>query len=115
MHRFQEAEIGCRPYFTPIHLQPFYRAEFGFKEGDFPVTEFAAGHASIAIPSRNHPRPPHRRGGRLRRRCPQARAGGWRRCSRRTPTLQATLRELSLCARGLALDGRRGTQPRFVS
>ncbi|NLG80195.1 MAG: hypothetical protein GX492_10330 [Firmicutes bacterium] len=53
MRRFQEAGIGCRPYFTPIHLQPFYRAEFGFKEGDFPVTEFA-GRTSIAIPFHNH-------------------------------------------------------------
>ena len=53
MHRFQEAEIGCRPYFTPIHLQPFYRAEFGFKEGDFPVTELA-GRTSIAVPFHNH-------------------------------------------------------------
>lgn len=53
IRRFQEAEIGCRPYFTPIHLQPFYRAEFGFKAGDFPVTELA-GRTSIAIPFHNH-------------------------------------------------------------
>ena len=53
MRRFQEAGIGCRPYFTPIHLQPFYRAEVGLKEGDFPVTEFA-GRTSIAIPFHNH-------------------------------------------------------------
>jgi dTDP-4-amino-4,6-dideoxygalactose transaminase len=24
---------------TPIHLQPYYRERFGFKEGDFPVAE----------------------------------------------------------------------------
>ncbi|NPV51919.1 MAG: DegT/DnrJ/EryC1/StrS family aminotransferase [Firmicutes bacterium] len=53
MKRFQEAGIGCRPYFTPIHLQPFYRAKFGFKEGDFPITELA-GRTSIAIPFHNH-------------------------------------------------------------
>ncbi|MBE3575645.1 MAG: DegT/DnrJ/EryC1/StrS family aminotransferase [Firmicutes bacterium] len=53
MQRFQEAGIGCRPYFTPIHLQPFYRRLFGYKEGDFPVTE-AAGRTSIAIPFHNH-------------------------------------------------------------
>lgn len=41
--------IGCRPYFTPIHLQSFYTEQFGFKEGDFPNTEFA-GRTSIAIP-----------------------------------------------------------------
>ncbi|QGP92693.1 GDP-perosamine synthase [Neomoorella glycerini] len=52
MQRLQAAGIGCRPYFTPIHLQPFYRA-FGYKEGDFPVTE-AAGRTSIAIPFYNN-------------------------------------------------------------
>ncbi|NPV70693.1 MAG: DegT/DnrJ/EryC1/StrS family aminotransferase [Firmicutes bacterium] len=46
-------EIGCRPYFTPIHLQPFYREMFGFKEGDFPITELA-GRTSIAIPFHNN-------------------------------------------------------------
>jgi perosamine synthetase len=48
-----ENGVGCRPYFTPIHLQPFYRQMFGFKEGDFPVTEFA-GRTSIAIPFHNN-------------------------------------------------------------
>jgi perosamine synthetase len=48
-----ENEVGCRPYFTPIHLQPFYRRMFGFTEGDFPVTEFA-GRTSIAIPFHNN-------------------------------------------------------------
>lgn len=50
--------MGCCPDFTPIYLGPFCRAEFGFKEGDFSVTEFAdfaepAGHTSIAIPFQN--------------------------------------------------------------
>jgi perosamine synthetase len=39
-------------YFTPIHLRPFYRKMFGFKEGDFPVTELL-GRTSIAIPFHN--------------------------------------------------------------
>jgi perosamine synthetase len=52
MKRFQEAGIGCRPYFTPIHLQPFYRKQFGYREGDYPATE-AAGRTSIAIPFHN--------------------------------------------------------------
>ena len=52
MTRFQQAEIGCRPYFTPIHLQPYYRQQFGYKEGDYPVTE-EAGRTSIAIPFHN--------------------------------------------------------------
>jgi perosamine synthetase len=41
--------IPTRPYFTPIHLQPFYIDKFGFKEGDFPEAE-AAGKAIIALP-----------------------------------------------------------------
>jgi perosamine synthetase len=53
MKRLIENEVGCRPYFTPIHLQQFYRDQFGYKEGDFPVTE-AWGRTGIAIPFHNH-------------------------------------------------------------
>lgn len=49
MRFLSENGVGCRPYFTPIHLQPFYREMFGFKEGDFRVTELL-GRTSIAIP-----------------------------------------------------------------
>lgn len=41
--------VQCKPYFTPIHLQPFYRKMFGYKEGDFPVTEDVSGR-TIALP-----------------------------------------------------------------
>lgn len=41
--------IDSRPYFPPIHLQPFYRRQFGFREGMFPHTE-AAGRSLIALP-----------------------------------------------------------------
>jgi perosamine synthetase len=41
--------IPSRPYFTPIHLQPFYRQRFGYREGDFPVTE-KLGRTSLALP-----------------------------------------------------------------
>ncbi|MDQ7839610.1 MAG: DegT/DnrJ/EryC1/StrS family aminotransferase [bacterium] len=40
--------VECRPYFTPIHLQPFYR-EMGYQEGMYPVTE-AAGRQCLALP-----------------------------------------------------------------
>lgn len=43
------AGIPSRPYFTPIHLQPFYRNLFGYARGDFPVTE-ALGDVSLALP-----------------------------------------------------------------
>jgi len=41
--------IPSRPYFPPIHLQPFYRADFGFRPGAFPITE-AAGETCLALP-----------------------------------------------------------------
>lgn len=45
------AELGVptRPYFAPIHLQPFYRSMFGFRPGDFPVTERVAA-STLALP-----------------------------------------------------------------
>lgn len=45
--------VECKPYFTPIHLQPFYRKMFEYKEGDFPVTEDAA-ERTIALPFFNN-------------------------------------------------------------
>jgi perosamine synthetase len=45
--------IGCNNYFTPIHLQPFYREKFGYKEGDFPVTE-KISERTIALPFYNN-------------------------------------------------------------
>jgi perosamine synthetase len=41
--------IGSRNYFPPIHLQPLYRNLFGFRSGDFPVTEHVSDR-TIAIP-----------------------------------------------------------------
>lgn len=44
-----EFGIPSRPYFTPIHLQPFYREQFGYRGGEFPVTEHL-GSVSLALP-----------------------------------------------------------------
>jgi perosamine synthetase len=45
--------VPSRPYFSPIHLQPFYRERFGFRPGDFPVTErVAAGTLALPFSSR---------------------------------------------------------------
>jgi perosamine synthetase len=41
--------IQSRPYFTPIHLQPFYVREFGYKPDDFPITEHVSAR-TIALP-----------------------------------------------------------------
>jgi perosamine synthetase len=49
INEMEKNGIPTRPYFTPIHLQPFYVEQFGFKEGDFPEAE-AAGKSIIALP-----------------------------------------------------------------
>ena len=41
--------VPARPYFNPIHLQPFYRERFGFGPGDFPVSERVA-RSTLALP-----------------------------------------------------------------
>ncbi len=41
--------IPSRPYFPPIHLQPYFRADFGFRPGAFPISE-AAGETCLALP-----------------------------------------------------------------
>jgi perosamine synthetase len=41
--------IPSRRYFSPIHLQPFYREQFGYQRGDFEVTELL-GDVSLALP-----------------------------------------------------------------
>ncbi len=53
MHFLSAQGIGCRPYFTPIHLQPYYVEEFGYKPGDFPQAE-RLGRQTIALPFFNH-------------------------------------------------------------
>ena len=44
-----EAEIPSRPYFTPIHLQPFYQQRFGYAVEQLPVTT-RLGEESLALP-----------------------------------------------------------------
>jgi perosamine synthetase len=41
--------VPSRPYFSPIHLQPFYRERFGFRPGDFPIAERVAA-STLALP-----------------------------------------------------------------
>jgi dTDP-4-amino-4,6-dideoxygalactose transaminase len=41
--------IPARPYFVPIHLQPYMVDRFGYKAGDFPVTE-DLGERGLALP-----------------------------------------------------------------
>ena len=32
--------IGSQVHYMPVHLQPYYKNHFGFKEGDFPEAEY---------------------------------------------------------------------------
>jgi perosamine synthetase len=45
--------IQVSNYFSPVHLQPFMAEQFGYKEGDFPVTESVA-ERTIALPFYNN-------------------------------------------------------------
>jgi len=47
--RLGEKGIPARPYFLPIHLQPYMAERFGWREGDFPVTE-DLGRRGLALP-----------------------------------------------------------------
>jgi dTDP-4-amino-4,6-dideoxygalactose transaminase len=47
--RLEARGIPVRPYFLPIHLQPYMQERFGYIEGDFPVTE-ELGKRGVAVP-----------------------------------------------------------------
>jgi perosamine synthetase len=49
LRQLNEHGIDCSNYFTPIHLQPFYREQFGYAPGDFPVCEQVSAR-TIALP-----------------------------------------------------------------
>jgi len=49
MRHLEAHGVPSRPYFTPIHLQPFYQQQFGWKRGDLPHTE-QAGDTFLALP-----------------------------------------------------------------
>nr|MBA3235008.1 DegT/DnrJ/EryC1/StrS family aminotransferase [Chloroflexota bacterium] len=49
MVRLATGGVASRPYFSPLHLQPLYKDAFGFRPGDFPVTERVAA-STLALP-----------------------------------------------------------------
>lgn len=49
MEYLKQNGVACRPYFTPIHIQPYIKEMFGFEEMDYPNTA-KAGRSCIALP-----------------------------------------------------------------
>jgi len=47
--RLEGHGVHVRPYFLPIHLQPYMVERFGYRDGDFPVTE-DLGRRGLALP-----------------------------------------------------------------
>lgn len=45
-----EQGINLQVHYIPVHLQPYYKNNFGFKEGDFPIAEdFYKGEVSLPV------------------------------------------------------------------
>jgi len=53
LQTMRDAGIQVSNYFTPVHLQAFMVERFGFKPGDFPITEKIA-ERTIALPFYNN-------------------------------------------------------------
>jgi len=53
IREMRERGIECSNYFYPIHLQPYYKKRFGFKQGDFPNCEYVS-ERTIALPFYNN-------------------------------------------------------------
>ena len=49
MDTLAKKNIQTKPYFPVIHLQPYMKKMFGYKEGDFPVAELIASQ-TLALP-----------------------------------------------------------------
>ncbi len=53
LQKMTEKGIQVNNYFPPVHLQPFIAKQFGYKQGDFPITE-AVSQRTIALPFYNN-------------------------------------------------------------
>ena len=45
----RENNVWVQVHYIPLHLMPYYRDNFGFKEGDFPTAEDFYGR-EVSIP-----------------------------------------------------------------
>ena len=47
--KMKEFDINLQVHYIPVHLQPFYQRNYGFKSGDFPVSENFY-HQELSLP-----------------------------------------------------------------
>jgi dTDP-4-amino-4,6-dideoxygalactose transaminase len=47
--KLKDLGVPVRPYFAPIHLQPYMVDRFGYQPGDYPITE-SLGSRGLALP-----------------------------------------------------------------
>jgi len=53
LHQMRNHNIEVSNYFQPVHLMPFMVEQFGYKPGDFPITE-SVSSSTIALPFYNN-------------------------------------------------------------
>jgi dTDP-4-amino-4,6-dideoxygalactose transaminase len=49
INELKEKNIGTQVHYIPVHTQPFYRSNFGYKWGDYPASESYYSHA-LSLP-----------------------------------------------------------------
>ncbi|HLD71052.1 MAG TPA: DegT/DnrJ/EryC1/StrS family aminotransferase, partial [Candidatus Peribacteraceae bacterium] len=49
IQKLADAGIDTSIHYDPIHLEPYFRKRFGYKEGDYPITE-RLGASTITLP-----------------------------------------------------------------
>ena len=49
MKELREHKIGTQVLYIPVHLQPYYKKKYGFKNGDFKLSEKYYQHC-LSIP-----------------------------------------------------------------
>jgi perosamine synthetase len=52
IRELQDRGVPTRPYFAPIHTQPFYMTKFGYHQGNYPITE-SISRTTLALPFHN--------------------------------------------------------------
>jgi perosamine synthetase len=53
LEAMKKRNIQVSNYFSPVHFQPFMVERFGYKPGDFPITE-SVSKSTIALPFYNN-------------------------------------------------------------